>query len=132
MSTDQPAPYTILVADDERDVVDITADMLETFGCRVLRAYSAREALAHLDDDPAIALVVSDIRMPEVDGFDLMRVIRYRFGKLAVVLMTGLPVTDDDHVPPGAAILRKPFTFDQLRRALPPGALAGRRATGTT
>jgi CheY-like chemotaxis protein len=132
MSTDQPAPYTILVADDERDVVDITADMLETFGCRVLRAYSAREALAHLDDDPAIALVVSDIRMPEVDGFDLMRVIRYRFGKLAVVLMTGLPVTDDDHVPPGAAILRKPFTFDQLRRALPPGARAGRRATGTT
>jgi CheY-like chemotaxis protein len=126
MSTN-PEPYTILVADDERDVVDVTADMLETFGCRVLRAYSAREALAHLDDDPAIALVVSDIRMPEVDGFDLMRVIRYRFGKLAVVLMTGLPVTEEDHVPPGASILRKPFTFDELRSVLPPGALAGAR-----
>jgi CheY-like chemotaxis protein len=131
MSTN-PEPYTILVADDERDVVDITAGMLETFGCRVLRAYSARDALAHLDDDPAIALVVSDIRMPEVDGFDLMRVIRYRFGKLAVVLMTGLPVTDDDHVPPGAAILQKPFTFDELRRVLPPGALAGGRGAAAT
>jgi hypothetical protein len=49
-----------------------------------------------------------------------------------VVLMTGLPVTDDDHVPPGAAILQKPFTFEQLRSALPPGALAGGSAAGAT
>ena len=127
MSVSPLQPYTVLIADDERDVVDTTADMLETFGCRALRAYSAREALGYLDDDPTIALVISDIRMPEVDGFDLMRVIRYRFGKLAVVLMTGLPVTDDDHVPPGAAILQKPFTFDDLRRVLPPGAIKNSR-----
>jgi len=35
-----------------------------------------------------------------------------------VVLMTGLPVTDEDIVPAGAAILTKPFTYDELTRAL--------------
>lgn len=127
MTSNPASSYSVLVADDERDVVDTTADMLETCGCTVYRAYSAAEALGHLDDHPQIALVLSDIRMPEVDGFDLLRVIRYRFGKLSVVLMTGLPVTEEDHVPPGAAILTKPFTFDELKRVLPPRMQSVRR-----
>ena len=114
----QSTVRTILIADDERDTVDTTAIMLESCGYEVLRAYSAREALTSLDDHPEIALLVSDIRMPEVDGFDLLRVVRYRYGSLPVVLMTGLPVTDDDIVPVGAAILTKPFTFDDLTHAL--------------
>ena len=127
MTSNLPSSYSVLVADDERDVVDTTADMLETCGCTVFRAYSAAEALGHLDEHPEIALVISDIRMPDVDGFDLLRVIRYRFGKLSVVLMTGLPVTEDDHIPPGAAILAKPFSFDELKRVLPPRMQSARR-----
>jgi len=113
-----PEVHTVLIADDERDIVDTTAFMLEACGYRVLRTYSAREALQRLDDHPEIALLVSDIRMPEVDGFDLLRVVRHRFNALPVVLMTGLPVTDEDIVPAGAAILTKPFSYDDLRRAL--------------
>ena len=117
MSSDAPL-VTILVADDNRDIVDSTALMLESCGYGVLKSCSAREALAQLDDHPEVALVISDIRMPEVDGFDLLRVIRHRFKSLPVVLMTGLPVTDADVVPAGAAILTKPFTIEQLRRVL--------------
>ncbi|HEY5367284.1 MAG TPA: response regulator [Casimicrobiaceae bacterium] len=113
-----PEVHTVLIADDEHDIVDTTAVMLEACGYRVLRTYSAREALLRLDDHPEIALLVSDIRMPEVDGFDLLRVVRHRFHALPVVLMTGLPVTDEDIVPAGAAILTKPFTYDELTRAL--------------
>ena len=109
---------TILVTDDTRDIVDSTALMLEYSGYRVLRAYSASEALCLLDDHPGIALVISDIRMPDVDGFDLLRVVRHRFKTLPVVLMTGLPVNDSDVVPAGAAILPKPFTLEQLRRVI--------------
>ncbi len=109
---------TVLVADDEHDIVDTTAMMLEACGYKVLRAYSAREALQGLDDHPEIAILVSDIRMPEVDGFDLLRVVRHRFRSLPVVLMTGLPVTDEDVVPTGATILTKPFSYDELTRAL--------------
>ncbi|MEO8977273.1 MAG: response regulator [Casimicrobiaceae bacterium] len=110
--------HTILIADDEPDIVDTTALMLEACGYGVLRAYSAREALTSLDDHPEIALLVSDIRMPEVDGFDLLRVVRHRFGSLPVILMTGSPVTDEDIVPARAAILAKPFTYAALTRAL--------------
>jgi CheY-like chemotaxis protein len=118
-STTSSSPLrTVLVADDERDMVDTVALMLETLNCKVLRAYSAEEALNHLDDHADIALLISDIRMPEVDGFDLLRVVRHRFQALPVILMTGLPVTDDDVVPINASILLKPFTYDELDRTL--------------
>ncbi len=129
MGSDE-AVRTVLVADDERDTVDTTAVMLEGCGYEVLRAYSAREALLRLDDHPEIALLVSDIRMPEVDGFDLLRVVRYRFRSLPVVLMTGLPVTDEDMVPAGAAILTKPFSYDELKSALASQLANNRHADG--
>src|SRR4051812_42505123 len=109
------ASQTILLADDNPAMVDSTAALLEGCGYTVLKAYSARDALDYLDENSSIALVVSDIRMPDVDGFDLLRVVRHRFGSLPVVLMTGLPVTDDDVVPNGAAILQKPFTYAELK-----------------
>lgn len=121
--------HTVLVADDERDTVDTVALMLEGCDYRVLRAYSAKQALILLDDHPEIALLVSDIRMPDVDGFDLLRVVRHRFGALPVVLMTGLPVTDDDVVPRRATILTKPFTYADLTSALSAG-LDDRHAAG--
>jgi CheY-like chemotaxis protein len=119
------AANTVLVADDERDMVDTVAMMLEGCDYRVLRAYSAKQALLLLDDHPEIALLVSDIRMPDVDGFDLLRVVRHRFGALPVVLITGLPVTDDDVVPRRATILTKPFTYAALTSALSAGLDSG-------
>ena len=121
MQTPATSPSTlrmVLVADDERDMVDTVALMLESLDCQVLRAYSAEDALNHLDDHADITLLISDIRMPEVDGFDLLRVVRHRYQSLPVILMTGLPVTDDDIVPANASILLKPFTYDQLERTL--------------
>jgi len=109
---------TVLVADDNHDIVDTTATMLEFCGYRTLKAYGAREALNRLDEHAEVALLISDIRMPEVDGFDLLRVVRHRFRTLPVVLMTGYPVTDDDVVPSGATILPKPFTLPELKAAL--------------
>jgi len=65
-----------------------------------------------------IDLVLSDIRMPDVDGFDLLRVLRHRFPALPIILMSGLPITSDDVVPTGASILKKPFTMVDLQGAL--------------
>src|SRR5690242_3132829 len=110
--------FAILVVDDNRDLAASTADLLETAGYTAIPAYSAREAVDLLDEIERIDLVLSDIRMPDVDGFDLLRVLRHRFTRLPIILMSGLPITSDDVVPTGASILKKPFTMVDLQGAL--------------
>jgi len=109
---------TILVADDNRDAVDVVAKLLEASGYGVVRAYSVRQALDLLDERKEVNLVLSDIRMPDVDGFDFLRVLRHRFPTLPIVLITGLPLTDDDVIPAGAVILEKPFAIEKLERVI--------------
>ncbi|MEO8303294.1 MAG: response regulator [Betaproteobacteria bacterium] len=113
-----PRTRTILVVDDDRDTADTIAALLETTGMPVLSAYSAREGLDQMDECPDICLVISDIRMPGVDGFDFLRVVKHRFPSVLTVLTTGLPISDDDVVPHGALILQKPFAVEELKRAV--------------
>ena len=61
----------ILVADDNRDMVQSLSQVLELMGHSTVPAYSAREAVDLLDEVPDIGMVLSDIRMPGVDGFDI-------------------------------------------------------------
>ncbi len=114
-------PPLILVADDSEDIVFVVRHVLEAAGYGVVSAGSVREALDALDEQPAISLVISDVRMPGEDGFDLLRVLRHRFPALPVILMTGLPITDEDVVPPGALVLQKPIDLDDLERAVAQG-----------
>ncbi|MEO8676396.1 MAG: response regulator [Casimicrobiaceae bacterium] len=108
----------ILVVDDDRDAADTVAALLEAMGVSVFPAYSARDGLDFLDECGDVRLVISDVRMPGVDGFDFIRVVKHRFPAIPALLTTGLPITDDDVVPRGALILQKPFTAEELRRAV--------------
>lgn len=104
----------VLVVDDNRDTVEGVALLLEASGHSVRRAYSAPEALNFLDDDPSIRLVLSDVRMPQLDGYDFFRVVAHRYPDLPVVLMTGFPIADEDNPPPHADVLPKPFDAQLL------------------
>ena len=108
----------ILVVDDNGDLVASTAQLLESAGYAAVPAYSAREAVDLIDEIERIDLVLSDVRMPDVDGFDLLRVLRHRFPSLPVILMSGLPVTSDDVVPQGATIVGKPFDATELQELI--------------
>lgn len=90
--------------------------LLESSGRQVVRAYSAPEALNLLDEDPSIRLVLSDVRMPQLDGYDFFRVVAHRYPKLPVVLMTSFPIEDHDDPPPHADVLHKPFDAKLLER----------------
>src|SRR5437660_11424427 len=106
---------TILLADDNRDSVDSLAMLLQHSGYGVMAAYSVSQALDLLDDVTGhVDVVVCDIRMPHLDGFDLFRVLRHRFPALPVILMTGLPITSDDVIPRDVTILEKPIGIDKL------------------
>lgn len=114
MASEARVDASVLVVDDNRDSVEGVAMLLESSGHPVVRAYSAPQALDLLDQDPSIGLVLSDVRMPQLDGFDFFRVVAHRYPKLPVVLMTGYPVSDGDDPPPHADVLTKPFDAQLL------------------
>jgi DNA-binding NtrC family response regulator len=80
----------VLVVDDERDLAESCAYLLERAGYRADCASSASEALAALKDH-AYSLVVSDVRMPRINGMELLAEIKGRDPDVEVLLITGYP-----------------------------------------
>jgi len=109
---------TVLIVDDHRDTADALSLALQGYGHKVAAAYSAREALDLLDENHEVSLVISDIRMPDVSGFDFCRVVRHRFPGLPIVLITGISVTSEDVVPRDATILQKPVAASDLHQVI--------------
>jgi PAS domain S-box-containing protein len=102
---DAPAPCacggeirgkTVLVVDDDEAVRSSMAEILGHEGCKVLTTPSGHEALRFLDDQN-VDLVISDVQMPDMDGYELFRRVRDGHAKLPVVLMTAY-YYDKDHV----------------------------------
>ncbi len=108
----------ILLVDDDKDAVVTYRALLSTAGYSVAAVHSVREALDVLDERTDIRLVISDVRMPDVDGLDLVRVLRHRFPMLPCILLTGAAMTGEDVVPREALILRKPVPVQALERAI--------------
>ncbi|KPJ89595.1 MAG: hypothetical protein AMS18_12325, partial [Gemmatimonas sp. SG8_17] len=89
-------PLKCLVVDDEPQLLDALRRVLESSGYEVLVAPSgvaALEVLGQLDPTD-VPLVISDIRMPEMDGFTLLRRIRERWPDIAVVMVTAVTEVD--------------------------------------
>jgi PAS domain S-box-containing protein len=86
----------ILVVDDDLGVCQSLRDLLTQEGCEVLVATGGREAIARLEN-VSVDLVVSDVVMPDLDGYQLFEEIKRRHPGLPVVLMTAFHF-DKDHV----------------------------------
>jgi HAMP domain-containing protein/signal transduction histidine kinase/CheY-like chemotaxis protein len=108
----------LIVDDDVRNVYALTS-MLERWQIQVRRAENGREALAALEREPDVALVLMDIMMPEMDGYETIRAIRARpeFQKLPVIALTAKALKDDRRkcLEAGASdYVAKPVQGDQL------------------
>jgi two-component system response regulator HydG len=107
----------VLVVDDEPKLGRYVAQLLGLDGHQVVRAAGGREALALLAED-AFDVVVTDLRMPEVDGLAVLRAARSRPGPPEVVLMTAHATAESavEAMKAGAAdYVTKPFSMDELR-----------------
>lgn len=107
----------ILVIDDEPVVRALMAEILARAGHDVVDADSAGRALELLDDNE-LALVISDIVMPGLSGFELLDEVRSRRPSLPVLLVTGSGTQDNlsEALAHGAAgLVTKPFTHAELR-----------------
>ena len=100
----RPAPARVLVADDQFTVRELQRSILEASGYEVVTARDGREALDAVARDPAIELVVTDVQMPELDGFGVLEALRAdeRFASLPVVVVTSLG--SDEHRRRGAEL----------------------------
>jgi DNA-binding NtrC family response regulator len=115
---EDPEPLLILVVDDEPGLRRLACQTLERAGYATVEAEDGRQAVALLEDGGhRFALVLSDIRMPHLDGIELEQTIRERWPSLPVVLMSG-EVTRDWVVrlvrDQSLQVLRKPFLREVL------------------
>jgi len=78
---------TILVVDDEEMLRNLLRKILVKEGYRVLTASSAPEALEKLASE-SIDLVISDVQMPEMDGFELLKALKKDYPQIGVIVMT--------------------------------------------
>lgn len=83
------AERKILVVDDEPDMLHLLKRTLEPdLGCRVEIAASGKEALRRISEEP-FDLVLADIKMPGMDGLELLGLVKKEFPDLTLVMMTG-------------------------------------------
>ena len=107
----------ILIAEDEPQLRELLAEKLAMSGIHALQAGDGVEALAALQANPAVPLLLSDIRMPNMDGIALVEAALKLRPELKVLMMTAYPAQ-----PPGDAALRareirtltKPFDPDRM------------------
>jgi CheY-like chemotaxis protein len=103
----------VLVVDDDLEVLDVLAAMLEDLGCEVVTATGPQEALVKLAADPRIEVLFTDIEMPEMDGYELAsQGQRVRSG-LKVIVTSGR-AQDRTDLP----MVRKPFGTEALARTM--------------
>jgi two-component system CheB/CheR fusion protein len=113
----------VLLVDDVEDAVLVMKSLLDTYGAQVSVATSARQALGILEREE-IDLLVSDISMPEMDGYALLREVRRmpRHASLPAVAVTGLAREQDIAMARQAgfsAHLGKPLSVDRLLAIIP-------------
>ncbi|MGO1591556.1 MAG: response regulator transcription factor [Ancrocorticia sp.] len=117
MSTQQPtSEATLLVVDDEPSIRELLSASLRFAGFSVLTAADGNEALHH-QSGSHVDLVVLDIMLPDMDGFEVLRRLRLRDPELPVLFLTarddikdkiqGLTVGGDDYI-------TKPFSLEEV------------------
>ena len=81
-------PRSILVVDDDDNLVYTLSLFLRSAGCEVFTAYNGAEGCGQYSSHPT-EFVVTDINMPEMDGFEMMRCIRSINPKVKTIYVTG-------------------------------------------
>ena len=109
----------ILVIDDELSIVEMLSAFLEEEGLQVMTAYNGQEGLERLANaQPAV--VVSDVMMPLLDGWELCRRMQAdpRYQSIPVVLMSAMRTTPSMAGCRYAALVSKPFELDELLQTI--------------
>jgi signal transduction histidine kinase len=110
----------ILVVDDEETIREMVSKIINLIGHEVVTTGNGREALEILRSQP-FSIMITDVKMPEMDGFELTKVVRDQFPGTPIICMTahGTSYNYTDVVGVGATdYISKPFTIDEMKAKL--------------
>ncbi len=108
---------SVLIVDDEQVIREMLCEAIEGESCSVASVASARDAIAALNEQH-FQVVITDIMMPEMDGFELIKYVRKNFPASVVIAITGYGTIEDAvrAIKEGTFdYVTKPFTLDQVR-----------------
>lgn len=115
----------VLVVDDEEAIRSAVGRILDQLGCVVTLCENGRSALAEFDrlGEDAPDLVLSDIKMPDLNGYEIFQEARNRYDDIPVILMTGFGYDPNHSIVRASqegmqSVLFKPFKTDQLVEAV--------------
>ncbi len=111
---------TILIVDDNPNMSALLSEMLDIFDFESVLARDGREALDKLEDKN-FSLVITDMRMPNMTGLELLEKVKEKFPKMPVVLISGYSIGDFEdnkaaNKPDG--FLAKPFMMSDIEKLL--------------
>ena len=110
----------ILIVDDDVNILELIQRHLHDLNYHSFKAISVKEAIQILKDTQ-IDLLITDLKMPDVDGFQLIKYVTEHFPELPKLVVTGYPSLHDavDVMKSGAVdYLVKPFTKEELKEAV--------------
>ena len=109
---------SILCVDDEETVLSLLRDSFAELKDMSLKITNTPEGvMAYLEEHPEVDIVLSEIAMPGIDGWKLLKKIKRRFPLLYVILYTGHPYASEqkpEDTPDPDYLLRKPFKIKKL------------------
>jgi two-component system response regulator FixJ len=111
----------VCVVDDDSAVRDALKTILEDSGYEVLALGSSQEFLDSLDEGSEPACILSDVRMPEMSGLDLLKMLSARGMRSPIILITGfadVPMAVGAMKAGAADFIEKPFTADRITSAV--------------
>lgn len=111
---------SILIVDDNPNMSSLLSEMLEVFDYQSERTGNGQEALAALEGGK-FSMMITDMRMPNMSGLELMKEVKKRHPKLPVVLISGYSVADTEAEAAGVkpdGFLPKPFMMSDIEALL--------------
>lgn len=111
------ATKTVLLVDDDVDLLENTAFMIKSTGCEVITAVNGIEAVEKYKEMKT-SLVIMDIKMPKMDGYDAFFKIKQFDPDAKVILITAYNLDEKKHLKAKSmnllTTINKPYTFEQI------------------
>jgi DNA-binding NtrC family response regulator len=117
---ERPTPVTVLIVDDENSTRNLCRDVVSESGLRTRMASTTEQAIEILDQFP-VDIVITDLKVPELGGLELLKHVRQAYQRTAVIVLTQYGTIESavEATRMGAAdYVTKPFHIPELRTKL--------------